>query len=38
MLSDYEKGVIQASAFRTYHTPLNKQVGQNVLQLNQNFT
>lgn len=25
-LSDYENGVIQASSFRTYHTPLNKQV------------
>ncbi|KAL8135782.1 hypothetical protein AgCh_010405 [Apium graveolens] len=25
-LKDYEEGVIQASAFRTYHTPLNKQI------------
>ncbi|XP_075511720.1 uncharacterized protein LOC142547346 [Primulina tabacum] len=25
-LKGYEDGVIQASAFRTYHTPLNKQV------------
>ncbi|KAK3425056.1 hypothetical protein EUGRSUZ_F01780 [Eucalyptus grandis] len=25
-LSGYENGVIQASSFRTYHTPLNKQV------------
>nr|CAB3487941.1 unnamed protein product [Digitaria exilis] len=24
-LSGYESGIIQASAFRTYHTPLNKQ-------------
>ncbi|KAM0866686.1 hypothetical protein ACQ4PT_042470 [Festuca glaucescens] len=24
-LSGYENGIIQASAFRTYHTPLNKQ-------------
>lgn len=24
--SGYESGIIQASAFRTYHTPLNKQV------------
>ncbi|KAK9135670.1 hypothetical protein Syun_015000 [Stephania yunnanensis] len=24
-LNDYENGVIQASEFRTYHTPLNKQ-------------
>lgn len=26
LLSGYENGVIQASAFRTFHTPLNKQV------------
>ncbi|KAJ8772723.1 hypothetical protein K2173_027900 [Erythroxylum novogranatense] len=25
-LKDYENGVIQASSFRTYHTPLHKQV------------
>ncbi|KMZ68870.1 hypothetical protein ZOSMA_228G00020 [Zostera marina] len=25
-LSDYQSGIISASAFRTYHTPLNKQV------------
>ncbi|WOG97708.1 hypothetical protein DCAR_0417049 [Daucus carota subsp. sativus] len=25
-LKDYEVGVIRASAFRTYHTPLNKQI------------
>ncbi|CAA6655866.1 unnamed protein product [Spirodela intermedia] len=25
-LNGYETGIIQASAFRTYHTPLNKQV------------
>lgn len=25
-LSGYESGIIQASEFRTYHTPLNKQV------------
>jgi Niemann-Pick C1 protein len=25
-LNGYENGIIQASAFRTYHTPLNKQV------------
>lgn len=26
MLIGYESGVIRASEFRTYHTPLNKQV------------
>lgn len=26
LLSGYESGVIRASEFRTYHTPLNKQV------------
>ena len=31
MLVDYEVGVIRASAFRTYHTPLNKQVGKFML-------
>ena len=25
-MSGYESGIIQASAFRTYHTPLSKQV------------
>ncbi|KAK9109484.1 hypothetical protein Sjap_017544 [Stephania japonica] len=25
-LNDYENGVIRASEFRTYHTPLNKQI------------
>ncbi|KAK7283457.1 hypothetical protein RIF29_12985 [Crotalaria pallida] len=25
-LKDYESGIIQASSFRTYHTPLNKQI------------
>lgn len=25
--SGYENGIVQASSFRTYHTPLNRQVG-----------